>query len=120
MNDRVPIKREGNPPAPVEGQVVSPWRDPGDIFEFELPGVRRDDINIEVGQQELHIYGQIGERERTGVMRHRTRRTGGFDYRVALPGGVDPDKITARYTDGVLTVTVPRAESSRPRRINIT
>jgi HSP20 family protein len=67
----------------------------------------------------LRIHGQIVEKERKGVMRHRTRRTGSFDYRVALPTGVDPDQITARYHDGVLTVTVPRAESSKPRRITI-
>jgi HSP20 family protein len=76
-------------------------------------------ITIEAGQNELHISGQVIEKERTGVMRHRMRRTGQFSYRVALPSGTDPDKISASHNDGVLTVTVPRTEASRPRRIDI-
>jgi HSP20 family protein len=89
------------------------------IFEIELPGLSRDDITVEAGQNELHISGHIVEKERTGIVRHRTRRTGQFSYRVALPAGTDPDRVTATYKDGVLTVTVPRSESSRPRRIDI-
>lgn len=89
------------------------------VFEFELPGVKRDEINIEVGAQELRVSGEITRKERTGVLRHSTRRTGSFDYRVALPTGVDPDKVQARFDEGVLTVTVPRAESAKPRKIKI-
>jgi HSP20 family protein len=89
------------------------------IFEIDLPGVRKDDITIEAGQSELHISGHVMEKERTGVMRHRTRRSGQFSYRVALPSGTDPDKVRASHDDGVLTVTVPRTEESRPRRIDI-
>jgi HSP20 family protein len=87
--------------------------------EIDLPGFRRDDISVEAGQNELHISGQIVERERTGIMRHRTRRSGQFSYRVALPAGTDADAITAAHKDGVLTVTVPRSEAFRPRRIDI-
>ena len=79
------------------------------IFEIELPGLSRDDMKVEAGQNELHISGQIVERERTGIVRHRTRRTGQFSYRVALPTGTDPDRVSATYKDGVLTVTVPRS-----------
>jgi HSP20 family protein len=89
------------------------------IVEVELPGVRRDDITIEAGPGELHITGEVVDRERTGVMRHRTRRTGRFSYRVSLPAGTDPTAITATYQDGVLTITVPRSESGRPHRVDI-
>jgi HSP20 family protein len=89
------------------------------VFEFELPGVKRDDINIEVGAQELRISGQITQKERTGVLRHSTRRTGSFDYRVALPSGVDPDRVEAKFDDGILTVTLPRSEAAKPRKIKI-
>ena len=82
------------------------------IIEIELPGVRKDDITIEAGEGELRISAQVIERERSGVMRHRSRRTGRFTYRVALPPDTDPDKISASHDDGVLTVTVPRTESS--------
>jgi HSP20 family protein len=89
------------------------------IFEIELPGLRRDDITVETRENELHISGEVIERERTGTMRHRTRRTGHFSYRVSLPPGTDPDSITASYSDGVLTVTIPRGEVSKPHRIDI-
>jgi HSP20 family protein len=89
------------------------------VFEFELPGVKRDEINIEVGAQELRVSGQINEKQRTGVLRHSTRRTGSFDYRVALPSGTDADRVQARFDDGVLTIVVPRAEAAKPRRIKV-
>jgi hypothetical protein len=50
----------------------------------------------------------------------RARHSGGFEFRVLLPGKANPDKITAALGDGVLTVTVPKAETDRPRRIEIT
>ena len=89
------------------------------IIEIELPGVRREDITVEVGEGELHITGQVVERDRTGVVRQRTRRAGHFSYRVALPAGIDPGGITARYRDGVLTVTVPRSIAQVLRRVDI-
>ena len=160
MAEQVPVKREQNPPAVQEGEVV-PWREPGGMFrdidtifdrmvrnffgppgtspwpgsfvpavdieettdayivEIELPGVRRNEITVEAGPTELHISGEVVERERTGIVRHRTRRTGRFSYRVSLPPGTEPDGIRASHSDGVLTVTVPRTEASRPRRIDI-
>jgi HSP20 family protein len=50
----------------------------------------------------------------------RGRRTGRFEYRVLLPGQAEADKITAALADGVLTVTVPKTEAGKPRRIQIT
>jgi len=88
------------------------------IFEVELPGVRREDITIEVDAQELHITGQIMEKERKGVVRQSTRRSGGFDYRASLPTGVDPDRAEAHFDNGVLTVRIPR-EGKQRRRIII-
>src|SRR5215467_12196275 len=55
--------------------------------EIELAGVRREDITVEVGEGELHISGQVVERDRAGIVRQRTRRSGHFSYRVALPSG---------------------------------
>jgi HSP20 family protein len=91
------------------------------IFEVELPGVDRDDITIEVSDRELSITGEIKERERerVGVLRHRTRQTGTFRYQATLPAGVDPDRVEARYHNGVLTVRVPRPEQSKPRKLKI-
>jgi HSP20 family protein len=89
------------------------------IVEIELPGMRREDITVEVGQGELHISGQIVERERSGIVRQRTRRAGHFSYRAALPSGTDPGGITASYSNGVLTVTIPRSIAQVLRRVDI-
>jgi HSP20 family protein len=89
------------------------------LVEAELPGVKKSDINIEVSDSELAITGEIKERERKGILRRRTRRTGQFEYRVTLPGDVDPDNIDASLDEGVLTVRVPKPERAKPRRIEI-
>jgi HSP20 family protein len=88
-------------------------------LEAEVPGVRREDVNVELRDQELEISGEIKEREREGVLRRRTRRVGQFDFRVTLPGQADPSKVEAKLHDGVLTVRVPKPEPARARRIEI-
>ncbi|PRX46606.1 HSP20 family protein [Prauserella shujinwangii] len=89
------------------------------VVDVELPGVKRDDVSIELTGTELTIHGERKERERQGWFRHRTRRTGQFHYSVTLPHDVDADHVDARLEDGVLTVRVPKTESARPRRIAI-
>jgi HSP20 family protein len=89
------------------------------VFEVDLPGVRREDVEVEVDGNELRVFGEVSERERTGVLRHQARRTGRFDYRSTLPGEVDPERIEAGLADGVLTVRVPKSRRSQARRIEI-
>jgi HSP20 family protein len=89
------------------------------ILEAEVPGVKRDDINVEVRDSEVLVTGEIKEKERTGLLRRRTRPVGRFEYRVELPGDVKPDEIDASLDDGVLTLRIPKAEKARPRRIEI-
>jgi HSP20 family protein len=89
------------------------------IVEAELPGVKREDVNVELRGSELAISGEIKEREREGILRRRTRKTGEFDYHITLPGDADPDNIEARLDDGVLTVRIPKPAQERPRRIDV-
>jgi HSP20 family molecular chaperone IbpA/Icc-related predicted phosphoesterase len=89
------------------------------VIEADLPGVKRDDVNIELVGRELTITGEIKERERKGVLRRQTRRTGHFTYRVILPEEVDPEKIDAKLADGVLTVRVAKAQRAERRRIDV-
>ncbi|NUQ99407.1 MAG: Hsp20/alpha crystallin family protein [Streptomyces sp.] len=106
---------------------VTAWTPSADVtesddafhVEIELPGVKAKDIDIETTGQELVVTGEIKEKERKGVLRRSTRRTGSFEYRLLLPGEVDTDKITAEMKDGVLTVAVPKAEVAKPRHIEI-
>ena len=89
------------------------------IVEAELPGVDRKDIDVELRDSELEISGDIKERDRKGVIRRQTRRTGRYEYRVQLPGQADADRIDASLHDGVLMVRVPKTEQTRPRRIEV-
>ena len=89
------------------------------VVEAELPGVKRENVNIELVGNELTITGEIKARERKGTVRRRTRRTGRFDYRVSLPDHVDADKIEAKLAEGVLTVLVPKSERAQRRRIEV-
>ncbi|RZB19797.1 Hsp20/alpha crystallin family protein [Streptomyces sp. F001] len=87
--------------------------------EIELPGVKSKDVDVEASGQELVVTGEIKEKERKGVLRRSTRRTGAFEYRLRLPGELDTDKIKAQMSDGVLSITVPKAEVAKPRHIEI-
>src|SRR5215831_10217789 len=89
------------------------------IFELELPGAKREDVQVEVNDTELVISGKIDERERVGVVRHYARRSGSFEYRTTLPAGIDPGKVDAKFDNGVLTVSVTRPERSKAHRIKI-
>lgn len=102
-----------SPPVDIE-ETDEAW-----IVEADLPGVKKSDITIELNDSELAITGEIKERERVGILRRRTRRTGQFEYRVTLPGDADVDKIDATLDQGVLIVRIPKPARARPRRIEI-
>jgi HSP20 family protein len=101
------------PPVDVEEQ------DDAYVIEAEVPGVKREDVNIELVGKELTISGEIKERERAGILRRRTRRVGRFEYRVVLPSDVDGERVEAKLDDGVLSVRVPKAERAQRRKIEV-
>jgi HSP20 family protein len=90
------------------------------VLEADLPGAKREDVNIELAGHELAISGEVKERQRTGVVRRRTRRVGRFEYRVRLPDQADGDRIEASLVNGVLTVRVPKAQAAQRRKIAVT
>ena len=111
-------------PANGDGGTWTPFADIEEtddswVIEAEVPGVNRDDVDVELRDDELVISGDVKERERRGRLRRRARRTGHFEYHVTLPGAVDEDKIEAKLHDGILTVRVPKSEQARPRRIEV-
>jgi HSP20 family protein len=89
------------------------------IVEAEVPGVKRDDVNVDLRDNELVISGEIKERERKGILRRRTRRVGEFEFRVTLPGDADRDRVEADLDHGVLTVRIPKPQRAEPQRIEI-
>jgi HSP20 family protein len=107
---------------------VAAWSPLADVSEtadayvvaVDLPGVKREDVTVELVGTTLAITGELKEREQTGWFRSRTRRRGRFEYRTTLPHEVDADRIEANLDDGVLTVRIPKSEAMKPRRIEIT
>ncbi len=89
------------------------------IVEVEVPGVAKDDIDVEVQGRRVVISGERKERERKGVLRSRSRTVGRFRYEALLPGEIVEDDVSADLGDGVLTVTLPKSERERPRRIKV-
>jgi HSP20 family protein len=111
-------------PSSADGGAWSPLvdieeTDDAYVVEAELPGVRRDDVTIELVGNELTITGEVKEKERKGALRRQTRRTGRFEYRVGLPDHVDAEKVEANLNDGLLTVRVPKAEHAQRRKIEV-
>ena len=89
------------------------------VVEAELPGVKREDVQIEIVGSELTISGKTEERDTKGAVRRQVRRTGRFEYRVGLPEAVDADKVEAGLKDGVLTVRAPKSQRAERRTIEI-
>jgi HSP20 family protein len=110
---------DGNGGAPFIPLVDIEETEDAWIVEAELPGSKPEDVNVEVRGSELAIYGEIKEREREGILRRRTRKTGEFDYHITLPGDADAENIEADLHDGILTVRIPKPEQERPRRIDV-
>ncbi|MBF8185710.1 Hsp20/alpha crystallin family protein [Nonomuraea sp. K274] len=86
------------------------------IVRAELPGLKREDIQVELDGNQLCVSGEISEEDKGRTLR---RRTGKFVYRTILPNDADMEHIDGELTDGVLTVHVPKTEQGRARRIEI-
>jgi HSP20 family protein len=113
----------GEPAAAAKPAVWTPAADVSEteeayLVQLELPGVNKDKIDIQMVDHELIITGELTETER-GRLRRRTRRYGQFEYRLVLPGDVNAESVNAQLAEGVLTVTVPKAEAAKPRHVEI-
>jgi HSP20 family protein len=89
------------------------------VVEVDLPGVNRDQVDVQLQDRELVITGEIPESEQKGRRHRRSRRTGRFEFRTYLPGDVNADGVNAQLSDGVLSVTIPKAEAAKPHHIEI-
>lgn len=87
----------------------------------ELPGMKAEDIQLDLENNVLTISGQKKEerQEERDTWHLSERRYGKFSRSFVLPREVEPEKIEARFEDGVLQVTVPKSEHARRRRIEI-
>ena len=115
----------GEPDASLAG-AFSPALDveeteDGFTLHVELPGVKPDDVEVSLEENVLTVSGtrNFYEEKDAEGFRRVERRFGRFHRAVRLPDRVDPDAVTAAYKDGLLTVSVPKAESAKPRRIQV-
>jgi HSP20 family protein len=88
----------------------------GYVIRAELPGMKSDDVNIELSGNELRITGEVGEDSSGKPLSHRH---GKFAYRTTLPADADAAKIDAQLADGILTVRLPKATEAQPRKVEI-
>lgn len=88
------------------------------ILSALVPGIKADDLNIQVLEDVLRIEGEYKVNESEYLLQELPH--GSFKRTLRLPTVVDADHVEAKITDGVLTLRLPKAESARPKKINIT
>ena len=86
------------------------------VLRADLPGLRSEDVKIEIEENVLTVSGERTARDEGGVDAYRRieRATGSFSRSLTLPAGIDAAAITARFADGVLEVHIPRPEPRKP------
>ncbi len=97
------------------------WDD-GENFhaEAELAGFKIEDIDLAVAGSELQIRGKRETRVGEGWAVHRRERpSGGFSRTIAFPAEIDADRVQAALKDGVLSITLPKAPTAKPRKIEV-
>jgi HSP20 family protein len=108
------------------GRAVYPplnlWEDENNLYvEAELPGLELNDLEMYVtGENQLSIQGERKQPQQTGGAWHRQERHfGSFTRLIELPSPVNAERVSADFKNGVLTVTLPKREEARPRRIEV-
>ncbi len=91
------------------------------MITAEVPGVSREDVKIGIEDHVLTIHGESKrEKEESGKQFHRVERYyGSFSRSFTLPDNVDEEKVEAAFNDGLLTLTIPKTEASRPKSIEV-
>jgi HSP20 family protein len=106
------------------------WTPPVDMYEgdeaftlkAELPGFSKDDVQVEIKDNRLTLKGERKrETDVKEAQHHRVERVyGAFQRSIKLPAVVDAEKAEAVFKDGVLKLTLPKAEKAKPKQISIT
>jgi HSP20 family protein len=91
----------------------------GLVVRAELPGLSAQDIDVTFERGVLTVSGERRAPEGKGGYHRRERPWGRFSRSFSLPDDVDPERATAGWRNGILTVRVPQRESTRPRQIAV-
>jgi HSP20 family protein len=105
------------------------WMPPMDVYEtaeaiicqLEVPGMAREELEIRMDDKLVTIAGEkkpSGAQDRESL-HHTERRYGSFERSFTIPANIDTDHIRARHENGVLTISLPKSERAKPRRISI-
>jgi HSP20 family protein len=91
------------------------------VVKASIPGLKAEDVQINVSGDVLTLKGEVKqEEERKDRAWHiREHRFGSFERSIALPTDVKSDKAEAMFENGILTITLPKADEVKPRTINI-
>jgi HSP20 family protein len=110
-------------------QLLSGWTPAFDVFEdkdnvyvrAELPGMRKEDIDLSLHNGSLSISGERKHDEelKDAEVYRAERFFGRFQRTITLPTPVAADKIKAQYKDGILNVTLPKSEEAKPKHIDV-
>jgi HSP20 family protein len=90
------------------------------LIRAELPGMKREDIKVEVKDVTLVLSGERKSEKPAEGVEYRERVNAKFWRSFSLPETVEQDSIEATYKDGVLEIRVPKAEEAKPRQIEVT
>jgi HSP20 family protein len=127
MNSLFELPLRGDPAR--QTQLFSGWTPALDLYQnsdnviavVELPGMRKEDIDISLHDGMLTIAGERQSSWGDGENAERTERfSGKFRRSITLPTRVDAGKVSATYKDGILTVTLPKAEEAKPKKVEVT
>ena len=109
--------------------ILNGWTPAVDLYEeqdnfmvqAELPGLKREDIDVTLHDNALTISGERkSEEKHEDAETYREERFyGRFHRSITLPKAVKSDKVSASYRDGVLTVTLPKSEEAKPKQIEV-
>lgn len=91
------------------------------LVKAQLPGVKKEDIHVDVSDSTLTLKGEMKEEEKKEAQNYIRRefRYGAFSRTIPLPATVRGERATAQLKDGVLTVSVPKSEQAKAREISI-
>ncbi|MGI8431709.1 MAG: Hsp20/alpha crystallin family protein [Chthoniobacterales bacterium] len=111
-----------------QAQLFNGWNPALDLYQdadnvsavVELPGMRKEDIEISLHDGTLTVAGERQSAPGEDEKAERTERfSGKFRRSVTLPTRIDAGKVSATYKDGILTVTLPKAEEAKPKKIEV-
>lgn len=90
------------------------------VLVAELPGIKKEDLQLQVKGNTLRLAGERTINYGENISYHRSERNSTkFDRTLKLPINIETDQVKAEYKDGILVISLPRAESDKPRQIAI-